>query len=129
MTNHIDCEVPLTTLLPSGLLFEINRRILHPVGLSLGIVIRKPRGSRDDEYERFEVIRVDLRKTNDPCGFVIRPEEIKYLEEKFAKFMEQQQPFLDKRKDALGFVIQENWHEIKGDHSVDAAVESLNPGT
>jgi len=79
-----------------GLVFEINRRILHPLGFSL-VVREGPMG------KYFEPIHV----TQDPRGFVYSPEAFKEGEARLQKFLEEAGlSRIEKRVEVLGFSEQ-----------------------
>jgi len=89
---------PAKFLIESGLLFEINRTVLHPVGLALCFHV-----DDDDKLAGIEVW--DSR--DDPEGYLFTEDTLKHGEEKFRKFMvefgkEKQQ----ERKEELGYVYQ-----------------------
>lgn len=79
-----------------GLVFEINRRILHPLGFSL-VVREGPMG------KYFEPIHV----TEDPRGFVYDPESFKVGEARYQKFLDEAGlDRIEKRVEILGFTEQ-----------------------
>ena len=85
-------------LVESGLLFEINRNILHPLGLALALHV--------DATGKLSKIEIwDIRE--DPEGFVFDADSLKVGEAKLAKFMDVQgNEIVTRRKDKLGFVYQ-----------------------
>jgi len=91
--------IPLITLADKGLLFEINRKVLHPLGLELAL-----------EYDNNlkKVTGVKLHQTYDPEGFLY-PEDSFTKEgrglDKFNKSGLQEK--LEIRKKALGYIVQE----------------------
>lgn len=90
-------SLPLNKLIDDGLLFEINRAILHPLGLSLALVWESDDGSG-------EVTGVDLIKDRDPEGTVFAPENFTEGEKKLKAFMEREgTERLVTREAALGF--------------------------
>lgn len=86
-------------LVENGLIFEINRKVLHPFGLSLVVDVNR----NNSKY-----LTMTLVETEDADGFL-------YDEESFAVGTENYQKFLDKtggekleaRKKEHGFIIQE----------------------
>lgn len=94
-------KASLRRLVDDGLLFEINRRVLHPVGLALSL-------EWDGDSTEGEPDRVVLLRDSDPDGIVF---EAKTFDEGLRKYRE----FLDgvgghklaQRQAVLGFVEQE----------------------
>lgn len=87
-------------LLDNGLLFEINRKILHPVGLALEIDVN------DKDKAVFGPLW-DCRE--DPEGIIYDEEVLADGFEKLNKFMEEHGNHrLETRKENLGYVIQED---------------------
>lgn len=90
-------------LLDSGLLFQINNQLLHPIGLALSF--RKV----DDGFEFNGII--DDRKN--PHKMVFDDEMLKNGFEKINKFMEEEgEKIIEKRLDKLGYLVQEEPFEI-----------------
>lgn len=86
-------------LLDSGLLFEINRQILHPFGLALPVEID------DDGKAAFGEI-IDFR--SDPEGFVYDEEAFEVGKIKYSQFLaEFGNERLETRRELLGYIIQE----------------------
>lgn len=80
-------------LLETGLLFEINRKILHPFGLALS----------PTEKNELELIR----GIDDPEGFVYDEETFITSSRKFSEFFSKHgEALLAKRKWNLGYIIQ-----------------------
>ena len=87
-------------LLDNGLIFEINRKILHPLGYAMVM------GTDPDNVRK--IIIQGLMQSDDEEGFV-------FDEETFQTGIEKYKEFLDKigskrlsvREEKLGFVIQE----------------------
>lgn len=86
-------------LLETGLLFEINRRILHPFGLALEIII-------DDKTGNIELGLIwDYRK--DPEGMLFCQDAFNEGLKKFNSYKEETGiKKLETRKKKLGFIIQ-----------------------
>lgn len=87
-------------LLDWGLIFEINRRVLHPLGLALAVLI-------DDDGNVVVSPEVwDARE--DPEGFLFEKNTFDAGQKKFLQFLQDQgAEILDKRQQALGFIEQE----------------------
>ncbi len=66
-------SLPLQFLRENGLLFEINRVVLHPLGLSLSL---------------HEDGRMELFQTSDPAGMVFTADTFDEGERKLREFME-----------------------------------------
>lgn len=91
---------PEKFLMDTGLLFEINRKVLHPFGLALAVNVDDER----DIITKFEIIdhRDDLE------GIVYSEEAYFVGKEKFDKFMKEfGEKRLQTRKSALGYIEQE----------------------
>ena len=103
MTNKI--PDPATFLVDSGLLFEINRRILHPLGLALAVEV--PDEGTPLSGELSSLISVlDVRE--DPEGFCFSDESCLQGKAKLEAFLEEQQfqKRLMARRASLGYVVQ-----------------------
>lgn len=86
-------------LIENGLLFEINRKILHPLGLALEIEIN------DDGKIDFGDLW-DCRE--DPEGILFTSDAFEVGKEKYAKYLEEKgDSNLKSRIEKLGFTIQE----------------------
>ena len=89
----------LDYLAKTGLLFEINRAILHPLGLALAI-------SYDDVGDAGGGGVVD--NSDDPEGMIFTEESYNRGSEKLDKFMKEEGLVrLQTRLDVLGFVVQD----------------------
>ena len=89
-------------LLDNGLLFEINRKVLHPLGLVL---------VTDVDYEDDnKIVLSGLYSADDDLeGIVFDPETFEEGRKKYRKFLsEDGQGRLDSRNNSLGFVVQED---------------------
>ena len=89
-------------LLDNGILFEINRKVLHPLGLVM---------VTDVDYEDDKkVIITGLYSADDDLeGIVFDPETIEEGRKRYQEFLGQDgQTRLDVREKRLGFVIQES---------------------
>ena len=82
-----------------GLLFEINRRVLHPLGLAMAVEID------DDGNVAFSNKIWDCR--DDPEGIIYDEETFEEAQERFLTFMKEQGNDLIKcRKEQLGYFVQ-----------------------
>jgi len=91
---------PTEFLCDTGLLFEINRQIMHPLGLALSIVVSdEPLGG---QVPTFSI--QDFR--DDPEGVLFDPDVFGEAEEKLARFMETNAERLRIRQENLGFLFQ-----------------------
>lgn len=85
-------------LLENGLLFEINRQVLHPLGLALEVDVN------DSGKIDFGDVW-DCRE--DPEGILFDPETFAEGAEKFNKYMEEYgQNCINNRLGRLGFIYQ-----------------------
>jgi hypothetical protein len=86
-------------MVDNGLLFEINRKVLHPLGLAL---------VADVDYDNPKYLRLDgLYKIDDPEGFQYDPETFDVNKETFQKFLDKEgNGRLASRKRILGYIIQ-----------------------
>lgn len=86
-------------LLDKGLLFEINRKVLHPLGLAMEFDVD------DNDKAKFSGIWDFM---DDPEGIIYDDEVLEDGAEKYNKFMEEHgNERLKTRKEKLGYVIQE----------------------
>jgi hypothetical protein len=96
---------PATFLVDSGLLFEINRRILHPLGLAIAVEV-----PGEDAPEGGVLVSpmsvLDVR--DDPEGFCFEDEAYVQGKAKLAAFLEDTQfrKRIMARRASLGYVIQ-----------------------
>jgi hypothetical protein len=87
-------------LLDNGLIFEINRKILHPLGMALVVEI--------DTGNKKKIVIKGLLTTEDAEGFLFDEETFRYGVEKYEKFLDKiGQERLDRREKECGFLIQE----------------------
>lgn len=99
--------IPLRTLLDEGLLFEINRQVLHPFGLALAM-------EWDDKEAGGEPDRVVLLRTDDRDGMTFTTDALLEGEEKLHAFLEKEgNSRLAGRRMLLGFVHQVDPDQIK----------------
>jgi len=105
-------------LLESGLIFEINRKILHPFGLALEIIID------DDDKLVFGNIW-DHRDDED--GITFSKESFDVGKEKFEKFMNEFGNMrLKTRLNNLGYTIQEEAENTLHDTDPDIKTDVSN---
>lgn len=91
-------------LLDSGLLFEINRAVLHPLGLAFAVKIDEKTGEAD-----FDGLW-DGRDEDE--GIVFTDEVLEAGTTKYFKYLEDEGfERFQKRYEKLGFVCQEKRHE------------------
>lgn len=90
-------------LLDNGLLFEINRSVLHPFGLALSVIID------DEENCKFDGL-LDCR--DDPEGIVFSDEVLAAGQKKYRDYLEKEgfnkEMF---RYDKLGYICQQKYSE------------------
>lgn len=95
-------ENPSKFLIDSGLLFEINRRILHPFGLALSMEMRKD--NEDEPSSEFNVKVWDC--TADPEGITFQTDTFKAGWAKYQAFRKNHRQRLGQRLISLGYLIQ-----------------------
>lgn len=101
----VNIKDPANFLCDSGLLFEINRRILHPMGLALAVQFPDD-GELDPSLETATINILDNR--NDPEGWVFDEETLTEGQAKLEKFVAENgivQKLMTRRAQ-LGFVTQ-----------------------
>ena len=82
----------------SGLLFHINRSILHPLGYSLSVMV--------EDSEDIETVLFMLHETDDPKGFIIDQKEIQAMAAKYNTFISQRKERALYRGKSLGYIMQ-----------------------
>jgi hypothetical protein len=97
---------PAMFLVDSGLLFEINRRVLHPFGIALAVECpvsdeEKALAAKSD-HGGFSL----WDNQDDPEGIDFAPEGFEEGVAKLATTTEKARPRFETRRKALGFVIQ-----------------------
>ena len=98
---------PLEFLLENGLIFEFNRRVLHPVGLGLEIDVRK---NEDDQEETY--LKLWSCPKDDPEGFIFPPDAFQLGGEKLTKFMDSRgNECKERRQNVLGYIEQRDDHD------------------
>jgi hypothetical protein len=86
-------------LIDSGLIFEINRKVLHPLGLAMVVDI--------DRNNKSQIAITALIKTEDQEGFLYDEEGYNIGIEKYQKFLDKGgQERLDSRMAKYGFIEQ-----------------------
>jgi len=87
-------------LVDSGLIFEINRKVLHPLGMSMVVDV--------DRNNKRQIAITALWETEDHEGFVFDEETYNVGKEKYQKFLNKGgQERLDYRLAKYGFVEQD----------------------
>lgn len=95
---------PITFLRSSGLLFEINRQVLHPFGLALAVQLP----DEDDARQEEGVIQI-LDSREDKEGFVYDEESFIHGIEKMNSLLEEfGSAKLEERVEELGYIVQEH---------------------
>ena len=90
--------LPLEFLLETGLLFEINRKILHPLGLALSLYL-------NDKGEVFDMEILDMR--DDEEGVRYSDDTYAIGCDKFFKYMEAHgKKAIHGRFKKLGYILQ-----------------------
>lgn len=93
-------EHPEKFLLSTGLLYNINRTVLHPLGLSLTVTVSEDTGEED------ATVHVTLHQTDDLEGFKFPEEQIENMEARWQKYLSTQRPRLLAKAQKLGFIQQ-----------------------
>jgi hypothetical protein len=89
-------------LLDNGLIFEINRKVLHPLGLAMFVEV-------DDDDNRLVKMGGLYDAEEDPEGWIFDPETFEEGRSKYHKFLDEfGQAKLDQRQEKLGYIIQED---------------------
>jgi hypothetical protein len=96
-------DKPAAFLVDSGLLYEINRKILHPLGLALSLEMPS---EGEPELTGNELVAKIWDERNDPEGIVFEEETLKEGQAKFNKFVATQDERFQTRLHRLGFVRQ-----------------------
>ncbi|MFA5758039.1 MAG: hypothetical protein WC942_01480 [Clostridia bacterium] len=87
-------------LLDNGLLFEINRRVLHPLGLALVAEI--------DKSNKKQIVLSGIIETQDEEGYFFDSDSFEVGNEKFVSFMTKiGNKRIENRKKKAGFIEQE----------------------
>jgi hypothetical protein len=87
-------------LVDSGLVFEINRRVLHPLGMAMIVDV--------DRNNRRQLAITAIVTTEDPEGFLYDEEGYDVGKEKYQKFLDKGgQERLNARNAKYGFIEQD----------------------
>lgn len=86
-------------MVDNGLIFEINRRILHPLGLAMVVDV--------DRNNKRNLAITSLLETEDLDGFVYDDEGFDIGNDKFQKFLNHRKERLDVRQTKYGFIEQD----------------------
>lgn len=88
-------------LVDNGLIFEINRKVLHPLGLALVVDI--------DRGTKTKLAITALLKTDDPEGFLYDEEGFNVGTEKYQKLhmSKEMQERMATRLSKYGFIVQD----------------------
>jgi len=97
---------PAVFLADSGLLFEINRKVLHPHGIALVITYPDTPVERAQTKETTHTSICLWDARDDPEGITFSDETYKDGENKLAVTVEVDRGRLHTRRKALGYVIQ-----------------------
>ncbi len=102
----------------NGLLFEINKTILHPLGLALEVFVNSDNGFsltwQENELEKScylgrEALGNLWDYRDDPEGILFGKDTFVEGKKKYEEFMQKfGNKKLKERKDALGFIVQED---------------------
>jgi len=103
--NRIPAEEVAKFFLENGILFELNRTILHPYGLALEV-------KQDDEGNWVFGGLWDYR--DDPEGMLFAQELFEAGEDKWNKFQQEHKKNIDSRLSTLGWIKQERYSLSKG---------------
>lgn len=91
----------------TGLLFEINRRVLHPLGLALMIEYDDEEGTLSEEDAEISLCDKLWDAREDPDGMIFDEESLKIGAIKYQKFYKEfGEAKILKRSKSLGFVVQ-----------------------
>lgn len=94
--NYIKSHVRF--MVDNGLIFEINRKVLHPLGLAL---------IADVDLNNKKHLKLYMVDTEDENGFVYDDESFVVGKEVHDKFLITVKDRLISRENAFGFVVQE----------------------
>ncbi|WP_426452197.1 hypothetical protein ACP26L_09115 [Paenibacillus sp. S-38] len=100
-------------LLKTGLLFEINRRILHPLGLAMRVVIEK----QEDGTSEYSFAPYLFDNRDNEVGELFDEDTLRGGEQCLLEFMED---FgvgkMQERLRHLGFIIQRSQEPVRYEH-------------
>lgn len=105
--EDMKAQVAAQYLLDTGLLFEINRKVLHPFGLALSVTTDDTTGDATGEF--------GLVKTDDLEGMEFTVGQFMESQAKLDNFLQHEggAERLAKRITGLGFVTQELRHAVR----------------
>lgn len=106
-------ERPASFLVDNGILFEINRQVLHPLGLELDLEI-------EEDGAKAEIVLSDNRPSAEPIYFTT--EEFEEGREKYQRYMQEHGRRNIQKRRQIGMVIQTGPnlpHHIHGKHGGD----------
>lgn len=108
---------PANFLVDSGLLFEINRRILHPLGLALSVEV-PDENEADSTAEKCSTSVLDYRA--DPEGLIFEDEDLAKGRQKILDYLitNKVRERLMARRAVLGYVTQTEQHEKEPPFSI-----------
>lgn len=88
-------------LVDNGLIAEINKKVLHPIGLTMEV------GIHPDNRRRLAIDGIFEVEDDDDEGFLYDEETLEYNSKKFDAYIRPQKKSLIKsRKEKIGFVVQ-----------------------
>lgn len=91
-------------MLDNGLLFEINRKVLHPLGLAI---------SANPDPKSKKRLNLCLYKTDDLDGFLYDEEGFEIGAEKFEKYLKKKgQEKINFRMASYGFIEQKEGKDV-----------------
>lgn len=88
-------------LIDNGLVFEINRKVLHPLGLALIVDV--------DYKNKKKLVVTGIMETDDAEGFIYDQETFDVGKDKYNAYLKKHgMERLESRKEKLGFIEQES---------------------
>jgi len=88
-------------LIDKGLIFQINKEVLHKFGLALVVDI--------DPNNKKQLAITALLETEDPEGFLYETDAYNVGQQNYERFLKKEgQEKLDARKEKYGFLVQES---------------------
>lgn len=97
-------KVPIKEFREMGLVQEINRRLLHPLGMALAVEI-------NDVTGREHIVGI-IDHRNDPEGMVFADLDTDEAREKYEKVQEEWEKRTQPRASGLGFMVQPIGHTM-----------------
>jgi len=92
-------ENPERFLTDSGLLFHINRHVLHPLGLSMVLDVAEEGGSVLSS-------RIEIHETDTPVGFTFSEEDMSRWSKVADEFISTRKSRVLTRRQQLGYLTQ-----------------------